>query len=197
MGDGVGQATLDDISRCQNVSYSDALSTQTFSTEYPPSSHYKHKEQGNTARKNLIFAEALKKKRSPAILLNPKGTAENKTPVEEILKKELSKPGSNIQNIKKVQNKGLVVFCDKEEDIFNLVTSITDKEALAAKIETKAPSKRHPSLIVYDIPNSTTEEELQQAIVDRLALPNSLKLRGKEKDTSHWVLEAQERSSKR
>ncbi|GBN60025.1 hypothetical protein AVEN_29676-1 [Araneus ventricosus] len=104
----------------ENVSHSDALSTQTFSTESPPPSHFKLKERGNTTRQNLIFAEALKKKRSPAILLNPKGTAENKTPVEEILKKELSEPDSNIQNIKKVQNKGLVVVCDKEEDIFNL-----------------------------------------------------------------------------
>ncbi|GBM03542.1 hypothetical protein AVEN_95429-1 [Araneus ventricosus] len=114
--------------------------------------------------------------------------------VEEILKKELSKPDFNIQNIKKVQNKGLLVVCDKEEDISKLVTSITDKEDSAAKIETKAPGKRHPSLKVYGIPNLTTEEEMQQAIVDLLALPNPLKLRfklrGKEQDTFHWVLEA-------
>ncbi|GBL85234.1 hypothetical protein AVEN_222711-1 [Araneus ventricosus] len=133
-------------------------SAQTFSTESPPPSHYNHKEQGNTARQNLTFAEALRKKRSPAIPLYPKGTAENKTPVEEILKKELSKPDCNIKNIKKVQNKVLVFVCYKEEDISKLVTCITDKEDLAAKIETKAPGKHHPILIVYDIPNSTTEE---------------------------------------
>ncbi|GBO16703.1 hypothetical protein AVEN_209461-1 [Araneus ventricosus] len=119
---------------------------------------------------------------------------ENETPVEEILKKELSKLDFNIKNIKKVQNAGLVVVCDKEEDISKLVSSITDKEDLAAKIETKGPGKRHPSLIVYDIPNSILEEELHQAIVNRLALPNPLKLRfklrRKEQDTSHWVLEA-------
>ncbi|GBM15682.1 hypothetical protein AVEN_262861-1 [Araneus ventricosus] len=110
--------------------------------------------------------------------------------VEEIFKKEFF----NIQNIKKVQNKGLVSVCYKEEVISKLVTSITEKEDLAAKIETKAPGKRHPSLIVCDIPNSTTEKELQQAIVDCLVLPNPLeirfKLRGKEQDTSHWVMEA-------
>ncbi|GBM03034.1 hypothetical protein AVEN_14546-1 [Araneus ventricosus] len=49
----------------------------------------------------------------------------------------------NIQNFKKVQIKGLVVVCDKEEDISKLVNFITDKEDLGAKIETKAPGKRH------------------------------------------------------
>ncbi|GBM63096.1 hypothetical protein AVEN_68548-2-1, partial [Araneus ventricosus] len=85
----------------------------------------------------------------------------------------------------------LVAVCDKEEDIYKLVTAITDKEDLAAKIETKAPGKQHPSLIVYDIQNSTTEKELQHAIVDLLAMPNPLKLRfklrGKEQD---WIVDA-------
>ncbi|GBN24656.1 hypothetical protein AVEN_53037-1 [Araneus ventricosus] len=118
----------------------------------------------------------------------------DQTPVEEILKKELSKLDFHIQNIKKVQNKGLHVVCDEEEDILKLVTSNTDKEDLAAKIDKKATGKRHQGLIVYDIPNSTTEEELQQAIVDRLVLPIPLKLRfklrRKEQDTSHWFVEA-------
>ncbi|GBM05684.1 hypothetical protein AVEN_175535-1 [Araneus ventricosus] len=81
------------------------VSTQTFSTESPPPSQSKPKEQGNTARQNLTFAEALRKKSSPAILLYPKSTAENKIPVEEILKKELFKPDFNVQNIKKVKKR--------------------------------------------------------------------------------------------
>ncbi|GBN18037.1 hypothetical protein AVEN_163676-1 [Araneus ventricosus] len=42
-------------------------STKTFSTESPLPSHFKHKEQRNTAQQNLTFAEAIREGKDPRL----------------------------------------------------------------------------------------------------------------------------------
>lgn len=158
-----------------------------------PNSQIQSQEDVIPQQHSPSFADILKRK-APAILLYPKETGEGTTAVDEILSKELSNPNITIKNIKKVQNKGIVVICDKEEDISKLVTSINNTKALANRIETKTPKKRLPSLILYDVPNSTPDEQLHQALAAQLDLSVPLrlrfKLRGRDKDASHWVLEA-------
>ncbi|GBN90031.1 hypothetical protein AVEN_66917-1 [Araneus ventricosus] len=113
------------------------------------------------------------------------------TPVEEILKKELSKYDFNIQNIKKVQNKGFVVVCYKEEDTSKLVTPTTYKKNITAKIETKAG--RQTQLDPHSLQHPQINNR-RGAVLDFLVLPNppklKFKLRGKEQDTSQLVMEA-------
>ncbi|GBN13674.1 hypothetical protein AVEN_140049-1 [Araneus ventricosus] len=56
------------------------------------------------------------------------------------------------------------------------------------------PGKRYPSLIIYDLPNDTTNEDVQNALKAYSNWGEDLrlrfKMRGRKEGTSHWVLEA-------
>ncbi|GBN98258.1 hypothetical protein AVEN_43837-1 [Araneus ventricosus] len=56
------------------------------------------------------------------------------------------------------------------------------------------PGKRHPSIILYDLPNTITDQEVQEALrtytEDGENLRTRFKLKGRKPDTSHWVMEA-------
>ncbi|GBL91317.1 hypothetical protein AVEN_203471-1 [Araneus ventricosus] len=79
-------------------------------------------------------------------------------------------------------------------DMINLQTKIDSNVNLKELIKSKSPAKRLPSLIVHNVPSSTTEETLQEALRDQLHLSAPLnlrfKFRGTIQDTSNWVFEA-------
>ncbi|GBO12448.1 hypothetical protein AVEN_160632-1 [Araneus ventricosus] len=56
------------------------------------------------------------------------------------------------------------------------------------------PGKRHPSIIIYDLPNTITDQEVQEALrtytEDAENIRTRFKLKGRKPDTSHWVMEA-------
>ncbi|GBL75331.1 hypothetical protein AVEN_194542-2-1, partial [Araneus ventricosus] len=62
------------------------------------------------------------------------------------------------------------------------------------KFSHRMPGKRHPSIILYDLPNTITDQKVQEALrtytEDGENLRIRFKLKGRKPDTSHWVMEA-------
>ncbi|GBN96433.1 hypothetical protein AVEN_63122-1 [Araneus ventricosus] len=71
---------------------------------------------------------------------------------------------------------------------------IQKSDTLKDKITSRLPAKRHPSIIIYDIPNDTTDEEIQASLKANTGIEKDLKLRfklrGRKQETSHWIMEA-------
>ncbi|GBM40334.1 hypothetical protein AVEN_23896-1 [Araneus ventricosus] len=78
------------------------------------------------------------------------------------------------------------------------LTDILNKELHPGEFNTTnikpIKAKRLPSLIVHNVPSSTIEETIQEALMNQLHLSDPLKLRfkfrGTIQDTSNWVFEA-------
>ncbi|GBN34854.1 hypothetical protein AVEN_270633-1, partial [Araneus ventricosus] len=89
-------------------------------------------------------------------------------------------------NTTKNINKGLAAALQSEEEQTKLQTTISNNPNLNSKLTTKIPGKRNPSIIVYNLLNSTSEEDL-------FTVSTQLKIRfkfsGRTKSTSNWVLE--------
>ncbi|GBO39771.1 hypothetical protein AVEN_19987-1 [Araneus ventricosus] len=129
---------------------------------------------------------------NPTILLFPNST--NSGELTEILNKELHPEEFNTTNIKPIKGNGLAISFKSKSDMLNLQTKIESNANLRVLIKSKSPAKRLPSLIVQNVPNSTTVVTLQEALKVQLHLsaPPKLrfKFRGTFQDTSNWVFEA-------
>ncbi|GBO17150.1 hypothetical protein AVEN_66607-1 [Araneus ventricosus] len=129
---------------------------------------------------------------NPTILLFPNSTTSGK--LTEILNKELHPEEFNTTNIKPIKGNILVISFKSNSDMLNLQTKIDSNANLRDLIKSKSPAKRLPSLIVHNVPNSTTVETLQEALKVQLHLSAPpkprFKFRGTIQDTSNWVFEA-------
>ncbi|GBN05509.1 hypothetical protein AVEN_36999-1 [Araneus ventricosus] len=129
---------------------------------------------------------------NPTILLFPNSTSSGN--LSDILNKELQPEEFNTTNIKPIKGNGLAISFKSNSDMINLQTKIDSNVNLKELIKSKSPAKRLPSLIVHNVPSSTTEETLQEALRDQLHLSAPLnlrfKFRGTIQDTSNWVFEA-------
>ncbi|GBN15145.1 hypothetical protein AVEN_35352-1 [Araneus ventricosus] len=129
---------------------------------------------------------------NPTILLFPNSTSSGN--LSDILNKELQPEEFNTTNIKPIKGNGLAISFKSNSDMINLQTKIDSNVNLKELIKSKSPAKRQPSLIVHNVPSSTTEETLQEALRDQLHLSAPLnlrfKFRGTIQDTSNWVFEA-------
>ncbi|GBN12021.1 hypothetical protein AVEN_82896-1 [Araneus ventricosus] len=129
---------------------------------------------------------------NPTILLFPNSTSSGN--LSDILNKELQPEEFNTTNTKPIKGNGLAISFKSNSDMINLQTKIDSNVNLKELIKSKSPAKRLPSLIVHNVPSSTTEETLQEALRDQLHLSAPLnlrfKFRGTIQDTSNWVFEA-------
>ncbi|GBN02572.1 hypothetical protein AVEN_89534-1 [Araneus ventricosus] len=169
--------------------------------------------QGTTHTRTNTYATILKKKpvapkkqqkKTPTILIYHKeqdqdqeateGTTHSKTNLETLLRKELSCQEVRLHNIKPLRNEGIAISCKDENDIKTLMDRIQKSDTLKDKIASRLPAKRHPSIIIYDIPNDTTDEEIQASLKANTGIEKDLKLRfklrGRKQETSHWIMEA-------
>ncbi|GBN91642.1 hypothetical protein AVEN_90173-1 [Araneus ventricosus] len=145
----------------------------------------------------LSYAEAAKlnnKRKKPTLLLYP--SEETDKEIEEILTEELKVDSANFRfkNVRKIQNKGLAIVWDKHQQLEKLRETILSNNILKKNISLRLPGKRYPSLIIYDLPNDTTNEDVQIALKAYSNWGEDLrlrfKMRGRKEGTSHWVLEA-------
>ncbi|GBM22698.1 hypothetical protein AVEN_81460-1 [Araneus ventricosus] len=129
---------------------------------------------------------------NPTILLFPSSSSSKN--LTALLNEELLSKDFNPTNIKSIKGNGLAITFKSTKDLVNLQSKIDGNENLKSLIKSKRPAKRLPSLIVYNIPSSTKEEAIQEAIMNQLALPDPLKLRfnfrGSSQETLNWVFEA-------
>ncbi|GBO36331.1 hypothetical protein AVEN_33273-1 [Araneus ventricosus] len=113
--------------------------------------------------------------------------------IEHLLRENLSCNEISFSNIKTVRNNGIAITCRKEEDVQALLDKIENSESLNNVITARKPAKRHPSIIIYGIPDQTTNEEVQDSLRHHTGIDKDLKirfkLRGRTQGTSHWVLE--------
>ncbi|KAF8784353.1 hypothetical protein HNY73_010041 [Argiope bruennichi] len=118
------------------------------------------------------------------------------TNVEDLLKKELQQTETTVKvkSVRRIQKGGLAITCQREEDLQKLTETLKEKETITENITTKRPGMRHPSIIIYNIPNNVPMEDIQKAIRAQTENPEDLKLRfkmrGRTEDTSHLILEA-------
>ncbi|GBM25447.1 hypothetical protein AVEN_235847-1, partial [Araneus ventricosus] len=112
---------------------------------------------------------------------------------EHLLRENLSCNEISFSNIKTVRNNGIAITCRKEEDVQALLDKIENSESLNNVITARKPVKRHPSIIIYGIPDQTTNEEVQDSLRHHTGIDKDLKIRFKlrrrTQGTSHWVIE--------
>ncbi|KAF8786940.1 hypothetical protein HNY73_008586 [Argiope bruennichi] len=129
------------------------------------------------------------------VLIYPKEEKPN-TNVQDLLKKELqqSETTVKIKSVRRIQKGGLAITCKREEGLQKFTETLKEKEAITENTTTKRPGMRHPSIIIYNVPNNIQMEDVQKAIRAHTENPEHLKLRfkmrGRTKDTSHLILEA-------
>ncbi|GBM42511.1 hypothetical protein AVEN_80023-1 [Araneus ventricosus] len=113
--------------------------------------------------------------------------------IEHLLRENLSCNEISFSNIKTVRNNGIAITCRKEEDVQALLDKIENSESLNNVITARKPVKRHPSIIIYGIPDQTTNEEVQDSLRHHTGIDKDLKIRFKlrrrTQGTSHWVIE--------
>ncbi|GBO01015.1 hypothetical protein AVEN_151531-1 [Araneus ventricosus] len=80
------------------------------------------------------------------------------------------------------------------QQLEKLRETILSNDILKKNISLRLPGKRYPSLIIYDLTNDTTNEDVQIALKAYSNWGEDLrlrfKMRGRKEETSHWVLEA-------
>ncbi|KAF8786034.1 hypothetical protein HNY73_011510 [Argiope bruennichi] len=93
---------------------------------------------------------------------------------------------------KKDYNSKGEVSC-KEKEFDQLKRTIESNDSLKKNITVRLPGKRLPSLIIYDLPNDTTNKDVQTALKAYTNMQEDMRLRfkmkGRREGTSHWVLE--------
>ncbi|GBL73599.1 Tyrosine-protein phosphatase 69D [Araneus ventricosus] len=147
-------------------------------------------------QENFSYSDALRGMRKPhTILVYPAKDSSEATSIEEILKNSI-RPKANvkIREFRKVKNQGVAVSCDSVTDIQSIISRLDGDNSAKEKVSHRMPGKRHPSIILYDLPNSITDQEVQEALrtytEDAENLRTRFKLKGRKPDTSHWVMEA-------
>ncbi|GBO32463.1 hypothetical protein AVEN_57582-1 [Araneus ventricosus] len=159
-------------------------------TPEPPSLQRKSPNPSTT------YAEVTKKhqasKTPTTLLLYPMKSVE-KEEVLEIRKREIARPSTKIKYVQKIKNKGVAVQLERDQDVEELIQTINSKETLKSTIETKKPGKRHPSIIIYNLPDETIEDEVQETLAINADIKERLNIRfelsGRQPGTAHWILE--------
>ncbi|GBN29368.1 hypothetical protein AVEN_132340-1 [Araneus ventricosus] len=129
---------------------------------------------------------------NPTILLYP--TTDSTSNLSEILNEALSPRDYNPTNIKPLRGNGLAISFQTSSQIKQFQSKLKENSNLKSAITIKLPTKRSPSFILYNVPNPTKEEDIQEALKSQLNLKNPLNLRFKFKgnttSTTNWVFEA-------
>ncbi|GBN37473.1 hypothetical protein AVEN_152642-1 [Araneus ventricosus] len=78
--------------------------------------------------------------------------------------------------------KGVAVQLERDQDVEDLIQTIINKGTLKSTIETKKPGERYPSIIIYNLPDETTEDEIQEALAVNADIMERLNIRFKLSD---------------
>ncbi|GBM39886.1 hypothetical protein AVEN_250210-1 [Araneus ventricosus] len=161
----------------------------------PPTVNQAPHEITNQLHCNTSFSHcstSVKAPPNPTILLFP--TSNSSTTLTELLNEALPPKDFKPTNIKPIRSKGLAISFQSSSDIKTFQAKLDENINLKSSISNKPPTKRSPSLIIYNIPSSSKEEEIQDALMTQLNLASPLNLRfkfkGNSSETTNWVFEA-------
>ncbi|GBN74917.1 Putative protein in type-1 retrotransposable element R1DM [Araneus ventricosus] len=123
----------------------------------------------NNAKKS--FAEALKgnlpKQRPSAILLYPKEKDSFEGPLREFLSEEVPSSHSifkNVRKLNKIKNNGIAVIVNNKLQQQEFLEELQNIPSIQTKESPILPAVKHPSSILYNIPNNVKEEEIQKEL---------------------------------
>lgn len=152
----------------------------------------------NNAKKS--FAEALKgnlpKQRPSAILLYPKEKDSFEGPLREFLSEEVPSSHSifkNVRKLKKIKNNGIAVIVNNKLQQQEFLEELQNIPSIQTKVSSILPAVKHPSAILYNIPNNVKEEEIQKELKTVTHQESNLKVRfkfkGRDENSTNWVFE--------
>ncbi|GBO12314.1 hypothetical protein AVEN_188917-1 [Araneus ventricosus] len=134
--------------------------------------------------------QSQKNQKPPALLIYP--TEEDTESVRNLLLKELPNPPS-LTATRSIKNNGLAIVLQNTQQREDLIKSISDNPALNTKVTSKLPGKRHPSLILYNVPRNLPEEDIQKTLQDATSTDKAFKIRfkfkGREDNSDNWIIE--------
>ncbi|GBM22481.1 hypothetical protein AVEN_183924-1 [Araneus ventricosus] len=88
--------------------------------------------------------------KKPALLLHPVHDSSIEIPV--ILSEAIPSSDYDIHNIRPISKSGFVITLNSEDDKIKLSTAIQKIPDISSKVTIKNPYKRHPSMILYNVP---------------------------------------------
>ncbi|KAF8789772.1 putative RNA-directed DNA polymerase like protein [Argiope bruennichi] len=150
---------------------------ETYNLKLPPTTE--EKSQQTEDRKALTpipspskqtptvasYADITKGKKHPkTVLLYPTKT-EGETDIVSLLKKEVDTNASfKITNVRKLQNNGVAIDCNTEEDRTYLLSVINHKQTLQEKIRPIQVEKKLPRLITYGYHTDVKKEAIEEGL---------------------------------
>ncbi|GBO09142.1 hypothetical protein AVEN_124377-1 [Araneus ventricosus] len=108
---------------------------------------------------NLTPSSSQSVSNKPALLLYPVQDSSIEIPV--ILSEAIPSSDYNIHNIRPIPKSGFVITSNSEDDKMKLSTAIRKNPNISTKVTIKNTGKRHPSLILYNVPSNISDEEIK------------------------------------
>ncbi|GBM56914.1 hypothetical protein AVEN_200325-1 [Araneus ventricosus] len=89
-----------------------------------------------------------------------------KISLRKLLQKEVDPLKENISftEVRSIINKGLAIDFATEEQAERLIPNLANKEELNTAVEARKFERRNPRCIIYDVPTTTSEENILRAI---------------------------------
>ncbi|GBN23450.1 hypothetical protein AVEN_273295-1 [Araneus ventricosus] len=157
-----------------------------------PANHYKLQQLPTSYS---ILQNSSPSTRDPVnstILLYP--ASDSNLSLPELLNETIPSNDINPVNIKSIRGNGLAVTLHTENEVDKLKLIIEENVTLKSAITSKIPSKRNPSIILYNLPSFLNEDEIPQALKFQhnldFPLNPSFNFRGSSSNLRNWVFEA-------
>ncbi|GBO04454.1 hypothetical protein AVEN_272490-1 [Araneus ventricosus] len=122
--------------------------------------------------------------------------------VKETLLKALapSKIKIGIRNVRKLAKGGVAIECDSINGTESILQEINGNEQLRSTFEAKAPAKRLPRIIIYDVDETVEKDAFVNTLISQNEgireqdIYSCFKLKSRQAGKSHWVVEAHPRT---
>jgi hypothetical protein len=112
------------------------------------------------------FEDMTIKRPKNVVIVKPDDENTTAMATENVIKKTLKNKNKSIaiQNIRHISRGGLAIDCGSDEDSKKLIETLSKN---IPNIRALEPKKRNPKLVVYDIPEEMTEEEIIEDIITK------------------------------
>lgn len=114
------------------------------------------------------YAEAVKASASTLIIQGK--TPRNAEDIEKQITDKIKEHHEGIKKVKGIRN-GIKLICDSEEEAQKIKEKITQNEEASAEVSIKTATIRRKKIIIFNIPENITEEQITQKIRRTLQLP--------------------------
>lgn len=138
-----------------------------------------------------------KRKAEHVILVYPKDKKQEATQTKKMVTKSVcpTKMQAQIKSMRMIRNGGVRIACDGEADLEKVRKSIEESDQVQEKLEIQVPKLRNPKVVLYNIPQRMTKDEVKEALAGQNAIFTDeefeilFPMKSKVKDSNHWVVE--------